>query len=157
MKKFIYLLLALPLFALTACSDDDDLPDVNINVDYTGATMSDGAIYVVQGEPFAITSITATAVRPGKNAAVTNVTYGLDGWVVGTSVNSPFPAEFDTSTLEVGKHILSLSMIIAEEGCEIATGYFATTMYVVASSDELPTPSESETQGSFSGHASIQE
>ncbi len=157
MKKFIYLLLALPLLALTACSDDDDLPDVNLTTEYTGATSVDGVLYVVQGEPFVINSVTATPVREGKKAAVLNVTYGLDGWVVGSSVVAPFTVEFDTSVLELGKHILSLSMNIAEEGCEPAIGYYATTMQVVASADDIPTSSETETQGTFTGHASTQE
>ena len=39
MKRFLYILLVLPLLDLAAsCSDDDkDLPKVSISVDYSGA------------------------------------------------------------------------------------------------------------------------
>ena len=50
MKKILYaLLLALP-FALSSCSNDDELPEVNISVDYSGATEVDGVYYVIEGE-----------------------------------------------------------------------------------------------------------
>lgn len=157
--KLIRLLLAaaLPLLALTSCHDDDDLPDVTLNVDYTGATAADGAIYVVQGEPFAINSVSVTPVREGKTASVFNVTYGLDGWVLGVAVQAPYALEFDTSVMQVGKHILSMSMDIAETGCTLATGYYATTLYVVASADDIPSDDTATPQGHFDAKPSMQE
>ena len=51
MKKLLYLLIALPLLAITACShDDDDYPDVKIGFSYTGGTEVDGTLYAVQGD-----------------------------------------------------------------------------------------------------------
>ena len=61
MKKFIYLaiaLIALP-FALTSCSDDDDLPNVDYTIEIAGGVMdqTDNQIYVVQGDTLTIESL----------------------------------------------------------------------------------------------------
>lgn len=152
MKKLMFMLLALPFVALTSCDDDgSDLPDVSLEVEYTGATKADGTLYVVQGEPFAVSSVTAVPQREGAKAAIMSVTYGLDGWVVGATAASPFAIEFDTAEIQTGKHILSMTMGIAEEGCEPATGYYATTIMVVASAEEIPQPGSTEVQGRFDG------
>ena len=48
MKKIIHLLMAaLPLLGMTACSDDKDLPAVDINIEYAGAKKIDGTIYAL--------------------------------------------------------------------------------------------------------------
>lgn len=51
MKKLALLFPALFALALgfVSCSDDDDLPLVDVNTTYTGATMVDGTLYVVCG------------------------------------------------------------------------------------------------------------
>ncbi|MBD5330935.1 MAG: hypothetical protein HDS00_03420 [Bacteroides sp.] len=154
MRILAAIFLPLAMFLLPSCSDENDLPDVDIDVTYTGATTVDGTLYVDQTQPFAISSVVATAVREGHKAGVTNVAYGLDGWVLGVSSNPPFAIEFDTSTLQTGRHLLTLTMTIAEEGCELATAYYATTIQVVASPEEIP--STDDTQGTFHAHPTIQ-
>ncbi|WP_302986877.1 hypothetical protein [uncultured Muribaculum sp.] len=62
MKKLFYLLFALPLL-LISCDDDNKLPDIQMNVEISGATKSDGVLYIVQGE------------TTGQTQA-----YGLRGW-----------------------------------------------------------------------------
>lgn len=147
MKKLALLLLPALMFAFTSCSDDDDLPQVSIDTTYTGATMVDGTLYVVQDQEFAITSVVATPLRDGKKAGITAVDYLLDGWNIGYTAVSPFAITFDAGTFTLGKHLLSMSMIIAEEGCSLATGYYATDMVVVATADEIPTPDADTEQG----------
>ncbi len=148
----IFLPLAMLLFA--SCSDEKDLPNVDIDVTYTGATTVDGTLYADQTQPFAISSVTATPLREGAKAGIVNVAYGLDGWVLGVSSNPPFEIEFDTSTLQTGRHLLTLTMTVAEEGCEIATAYYATTIQVVATPDDIP--STAEAQGAIHAHPTIQ-
>lgn len=147
MKKLALLLLPALMFAFTSCSDDDDLPQVSIDTTYTGATMVDGTLYVVQDQEFAITSVVATPLREGKKAGITAVDYLLDGWNIGYTAVSPFAITFEAGTFTLGKHLLSMSMIIAEEGCSLATGYYATDMVVVATADEIPTPDPDTEQG----------
>lgn len=140
MKKILYMLIAaLPFLGMSACSDDDkDLPDVDINIEYTGAKKADGKLYAVAGQKFEITSVSCTALRQGKKAAITAVTYGMDGWVLGATNLSPFSIAIDTSELAPGKHVMSMSMIIAEVDCELATGYLAFDLVIVPTEADLP-------------------
>lgn len=138
-----------------SCSDDDDLPMVDVNTTYTGATMVDGTLYVVQDQAFEITSVVATPVREGAKVGISSVEYGLDGWVVGVTNVSPFGVTFDAGTFAVGKHLLSMRMGILEEGCSPAVGYYATDFVVVESADEIPTPSEETPQGTINTRPSI--
>ena len=109
MKKFLYLLLAVPFLALmAACSDDDkDLPDVKISIDYSGATDQDGILYIAQGETLTINSITATPANGGGKAMLGNTVYSIDGVPVYSIGVSPYGGNLDTSSLEVGTHQLS--------------------------------------------------
>ncbi|MDE5734987.1 MAG: hypothetical protein K2H83_07600, partial [Duncaniella sp.] len=105
MKRFLYILLVLPLLALAAsCSDDDkDLPKVSISVDYSGAVEEDGVLVLTQGQPFTIDALKVTPLD-GKKATLGNTTYYMDGepfYVIGVS---PFGCEIDTNTLPVGNH-----------------------------------------------------
>lgn len=163
MKKILYMLMAaLPFLGMSACSDDDkDLPDVDINIEYAGAKKINGTIYAVAGQNFEIQSVSCTALRQGKKAAITAVTYGMDGWVLGATNLSPFSITIDTSDLTPGKHVMSMSMIIAEVDCEIATGYLAFDLVVVPTEADLPetTPDEDTSKGAgqFTSHPDIQE
>lgn len=47
MKKFLYLLLLLPLGFLASCDDGNDVPDVDINVTFDNVVKEDGILYVV--------------------------------------------------------------------------------------------------------------
>ena len=146
MRKLFNLILALPFLALCSCVNDDDIPDVNIHVEYEGAQEIDGVYYVVQGEPFAITQITALPAREGKNAGILSVSYFYDEFFIGRNIEAPFGEEFDTNDMIPGPHILGLEMPIIEEGCTPATGYINMNLMVVQSEDDLPsgvTPSNS--------------
>lgn len=154
MRILAALFLPLAMFLLPSCSDEKDLPNVDIDVTYSGATTVEGTLYADQTQPMAISSITATPLREGAKAGIVNVTYGLDGWVLGVSSNPPFDIEFDTSVLQTGRHLLTLTMTVAEEGCELATAYYATTLQIVATHDDIP--SAAEAQGTLHAHPTIQ-
>jgi hypothetical protein len=157
MKKLALLFPALVALALgfVSCSDDDDLPLVDVNTTYTGATMVDGTLYVVQDQEFSITAVEAVALRDNAKAGLTSVEYGLDGWVIGVTNISPFGVSFEPGTFAVGKHILSMRMGIVEEGCSPAVGYYATDFVVVATTEEIPAPEAGTEQGLIKTHPSI--
>ena len=72
MNKILSMMLfALPLLALTACHDEDDLPDVDFNFTIENATRADGYLYIVQGETMEITSIEVVNKDSGKPAIIT--------------------------------------------------------------------------------------
>ena len=72
MKRFLYLLLALPLlgFIATSCSDDDDLPDVTLSMDYSGATLTDGVFTVEQGDTLKINALKVIPAEGTKPATL---------------------------------------------------------------------------------------
>ena len=148
MKKISFILMAaigLLGFGTTACHDDDDVPNVSISAEYTGATSVDGVLYVVQSDTFGIQSLTATAVNPDHNAGFSAVTYGLDGWVAAITDVKPYAVTFEAGSLALGKHILSITMGILEEDCEPVQGYYATEFIVVADESGIPGSPDPET------------
>ncbi|MDE5838957.1 MAG: hypothetical protein K2H39_07875 [Paramuribaculum sp.] len=158
MKKVLLLMSAVLAFVFSSCSDESDLPLVEIDTACSGAVMVDGTLYVVQDSTFEITAITAEPIREGKKAAVTSVVYSLDGWIIGSTDVAPFGVTFEPGTFSVGKHLLGMQMVIAEEGCSPAVGYYANDLVVVSSVDEIPAATTPSGRGaSFKVHPSIQE
>ncbi|MCH5318238.1 MAG: hypothetical protein J1E38_00845 [Paramuribaculum sp.] len=146
MKKLLYLFIALPFFALTACSSDDELPDVTLNIEYEGAQKVDGVYYVTQGTPFEITQLTVTPNREGAKAGISNVVYALDGMPYGWTNEAPFSQEFATENLAPGEHVIEVSMNVLEVGCSPAQAYMTINLMVVENNDETPsTGTESQT------------
>lgn len=141
-NKFSFLALVAALFMmlpLTACHDDDDLPQVDFNLTISGATYSDGTIYVVQGETLEIESISVTNLEQGKAAAITAATYYWDGYCLGTTIMPPFGFEILTNEeTPVGRHSLEITSPLIAEGKSIATSVLVYSVQVVASEDDLP-------------------
>lgn len=151
MKKLMYLLLAVPMFFFASCSDDkDDLPQVDMSIDYSGAVSVNGELYAVQGDTIYFNSISVTPVREGKKAAIVSVSYYWDGWLMGVVPQPPFSASIAVTGNKVGKHLLSLQMPLVEDGCEAATAYTSYTVNVVASKDEIPNVGDNSNDGSSS-------
>ncbi len=146
MKKFLLALMALPLMmSLASCHDDDELPDVNINVTYKNAVVVDHQVYVVQGQEFGIESIVTTAAQEGKNATNGAVSYWLNGIPVGTTDVQPFAITLAPEwTQETGSFYIEFVMPVYEEGCALATAYARVKVNVVASADDIPSPSDGE-------------
>lgn len=60
MKKLFYLMmLALPMI-FVACDDDDNLPRVDITVDFDNVANVDGVLYIVKGDSLIVNSINVT-------------------------------------------------------------------------------------------------
>lgn len=140
MKRLIYLLVcALPLIGFTACNDDDDLPDVDFIVDLSGATYSNGTIYVVAGETFAIDGIKVVNNQQGKNALITYAEYFWDYQRLGVNATEPFGFEITvTDETPVGEHLLEIFAPVYAVDCTPAFSVQSYPVEVVASADDLP-------------------
>lgn len=153
MKKLFYsiLLAVLPVMAmsLVSCNDDNDLPDVNIALDVENATMVNGTIYVVQGDTLNVTGIRVTNNEAGKGAAVTNVKYYIDGYFIGESIFSPFPAyNITDADTPVGKYDLGVSCTVLAADKSIAAAALNYPFQVVESAEDIPTDGTPSTTAS---------
>ncbi len=139
MKKFLYLLFALPVFGLlAACDDDDRMPHVSVKVDYEGAVDVDGTLYVVQGEPFSITAVTVTPDQGTGNAIVGPISYAWDYTYAGTAEVAPYGVTFDTSSMYPGNHLLQLTGTVAQVDKSLMTLNLAFRVKIVPSADDIP-------------------
>ncbi len=143
MKKFIYLaiaLIALP-FALTSCSDDDDLPNVDYTIAISGGVMdqTDNVIYVVQGDTLNIESLGVKNLDSNKVAAITGADYYWDYTWLGASTLPPYGFSIAvTDATPVGKHLLQIKTGVVAVDKEPAIGIVAYEVNVVADAADLP-------------------
>ncbi|MBO5455869.1 MAG: hypothetical protein J6A20_05075 [Muribaculaceae bacterium] len=133
MKRFLYLLLALPLlgFIATSCSDDDDLPDVTLSMDYSGATLTDGVFTVEQGDTLKINALKVIPAEGTKPATLGPVSYFIDGFYQFTSYEVPFSCYIPTENLKVGKYLLQAKATILQIDKTMAFGVFSYPINVV--------------------------
>lgn len=141
MKKFLYLLFALPLLVFSACHDDDDVPNVDLDIQLSGVTVKDNVIYVVQGEPITIESVSLVN-NTDKKGTLGVVSYYWDYMRVGSQVISPYTATFETTNEPVGNHLLALDCGIYVEDYPVCFGVAQFKVKIVSSADELPTDGE---------------
>ena len=140
MKKLLYILLLLPLAFLGSCNDDDDTPNVNIEITLGNAVRDNNVVYIVKDTPFEIKSIVAQGI--GSKALITNVSYYWDYLRVGWNPIAPFNRTFDTSYATVGTHILSITCEVAQEGKSLGVAAASFNVKVVDSVEELPEGTE---------------
>lgn len=140
MKKLILSLLLLPMLAsFSSCSDDSkDLPEVDFEVTISGGVQNadDNKIYVTQGTPLVVESITAVP-RNGKRTTLGLTTYYFDGIPQFQTVTVPFGAEFATSDLEPGEYAFQIRTSVYQID---KTAAFALLSYdlVVEPADDEP-------------------
>lgn len=148
MKKYLFFLLALLPMALafSACSDDNDLPDVDFDITFSGAQNVDGVLYVVQGQPFEVTGIKVTNREEGKGAGISAADYYWDYVYVGTSIQPPYGFEFELSeSTPLGRHQLDIECPVFAVDKTLAQAYCSFSVQVVASADDIPAESQPET------------
>ena len=146
MKRFIYLLLMLPLLGLvSACHDDKDLPDVSLSLDYSGGTQQDGAIYVVQGDTLTINALRAIPAEGTKAATLTNVVYFWDGMPQTPPIDPNQPIQFNTAEMEVGNHTLGANATVLQVDKEIGFAVTQFPVVIVASDSDQPGEGDSGT------------
>ncbi len=149
MKKFYYLLLALPLMLFASCHDDDnDIPDVDLSVQFENATLANDTLYVVQGDTVLIADIQLIN-NTGKKGAVGNVNIYWDRFYV-TPVFLPF--SFETANQPVGRHLLGVEASVFVVDYPVCFGYMEYPVKIVKDESQIPTGTPDPTIG---GHASI--
>lgn len=139
MKKLFYLLAVLPMLILASCSDDDKLPDVDLNVTFQDCSVdqNDNTIYVVKGESFQIASI-QLVVNEDKKGELGVVNYYLDGYRIGSSVVAPYSATISTENMNTGSYLLNIEAGIYVVDYPVCVGVTGYTVKVVETADEIP-------------------
>ena len=132
MKKLLYLLLLLPLGFLASCSDDDDLPAVEVTVNIDNAV------------PLTVQSINVESLN-GKATGISGVNYVLDHVGLGYNIVSPFGAQINPAYLPVGNHLFTLSFDVLQVDKSIAYAQLSTIVTVVESAEDLPDGATPET------------
>ncbi|MBD5186224.1 MAG: hypothetical protein HDS92_06420 [Bacteroidales bacterium] len=139
MKRFYYFLLALlPVIALSSCSSEDDLPDVEMSVTYSGATDIDNVLYVVQGNVLSIDALTVTPVDASKKATIGATAYYWNYQYVGTTIREPFGMSFDTATMPVGDYVLQINSTVYQVDKSVGQAYFTYLVKIVANESDVP-------------------
>lgn len=142
MKKLIYLLLALPLaFLATSCSDDDNLPDVNVTFTFDNAAVKDGVVYVNEADTLLITNIETKAVNSDKAATIANVRYFWNYIPAPGLTWSNLPIEIPMAKMplvENGYNVLGMDATILEVDKSIAYSYFRIPIAAVAEGESFP-------------------
>lgn len=112
MKKILLpLVIAMSFMAITACSDDNDLPKVNISFNVSNAEDIDGTLYIEKGDTLRVNSITVEDLN-GKGAIIGTVTYYWDYAPLSTVALPPFSIAIPTKNQPVGTHILQAEMSV---------------------------------------------
>ncbi len=140
MKKFYFLLLALPFLTLFSACDDDDksIPEVSLSIEYSGGTLNDGTLYVVKGEPLKIDALIVKPAPGTGKAALGHTTYIWDGIPFYTTGVAPFSVEIDTSDMAEGDHTLTINSQIFQEGKSLGWGIFQYKVVIVAAPEDQP-------------------
>lgn len=139
MKKIFSLLLAVPMLAMLASCDDDnsnDLPDVSVSIEYSGATMEDGVLTIPQGQTLTIDALKVTPAEGTPEAALGNVVYYLDGFPIFATGIAPHGCSISTENLSEGTHTLSVHAQVLQVDRPMGYGLFRYTMQVVAPSED---------------------
>lgn len=142
MKKIFSLLLAVPMLAMLASCDDDnanDLPDVSVSIEYSGASMEDGVLTIEQGQTLTIDALKVTPAEGTKEAVLGNVVYYLDGFPIFATGIAPHGCSISTENLSEGEHTLSVHAQIFQLDRPMGYGLFRYTMNVVAPSGDSGT------------------
>lgn len=142
MKKLFYLLLALP-FALmvSSCTNDNDLPNVDVTIAFDNAAVKEGTVYAVEETGLQITGITTKAVDSNKQSALVNVDYFWNRIPAPGLTFGSYPLELNLAEMplvEKGANSLDLYGKLLEEDKSIANFTVSIPIVVVESEEDLP-------------------
>ncbi len=139
MKNFILSLMLMPLLAgISSCSDDSkDLPEVDFEVAINGGTQDadDNKIYITQGTPLVVESITAIP-RNGKRTSLGLTTYYLNGIPQFQTITVPFGAEFETATLKPGEYAFQIKTSVYQIDKSAAMALLSYVLVIEPADDE---------------------
>ena len=139
MKKLFYLfMLLLPLGFITSCSNDDDLPDVNVTATFDNVVDDAGVLYVVKGDTLKLESLTVKS-NDGKNAIITSVNYSFYNIPPFAVLFAPYSVNFLTDDLASGYvYPLNAAFVIAQEDKSLANATLQYSIAVVDDASALP-------------------
>lgn len=128
------------LAMFTACDDDDDknIPDVSLSIQYSGGTLEDNTLYVVEGDVLTIDALNVTPAPGTGKAVLGNTTYFMDGVPFYVTGVAPYSVSIDTSDLAVGPHTLGVHAQIFQIDKSIGWGIFTYKLQIVESTDDQP-------------------
>lgn len=139
MKKINLLLTLMLVSLLAACSDDNDIPDVNLYADFEGVTYDGqtGITYAVKGEDFKVTSVNVESLN-GEKAALGPVTFYWDGVPFAETIVEPFSVVVPTTALPVGDHTLTIKATVLQEGKSVGVGWVAYKFRIIREAQPDP-------------------
>lgn len=142
MKKLFCLLLALPLMFLASCNDDDKVPQFDVKVVFgEGVTVDNNVITVEQGQPVTIESVSPEN-SDAKEIAFGAVTYQLDYGTGLTVTVQPYAMSFETATLPVGRHRLTMTFPVYAVGYSVVRSVVSYELNVTAPTENPDAPTE---------------
>lgn len=147
MKKLLFLIAAvvLPFIGLTSCSDDNELPNVDVRVKINGATRIDDTLYVVRGDLLEIEGIYIIDNNK-KGAMIADATYYWDLLRVGYTDRPDFGMKINTEELLLDKHNLQITMTILVVDYPVCFGTVVYRVVLVDSADDIPTEENGEVE-----------
>lgn len=139
MKKFLYtlLLLAAPVL-MASCSNDDELPQVDMSIDYSGATETEGVLYIVSGDKLSIDAINVTPLKGYGKATIGATAYYWNYQYIGTSIEEPFGIAIDTEDMPVGDYVLQINSTVYQVDRSVGMAYFTIPVKIVDQPDDVP-------------------
>ncbi len=142
MKKLLYLLLVLPFaMMITSCSNDNDLPNVDVTISFDNAAVKDGTVYVVTDPIPQITGITTKAVGSDKATALVNIDY-LWNYIPAPGLTfGSYPLDINVAEwplVNKGTNRLNLNGKLLEVDKSIANFSLEIPFVVVDSEENLP-------------------
>ena len=142
MKKLLYLLLVLPFaMMISSCSNDDDLPNVDVKIEFDNAAVKDGNVYVVTDPIPQITGITTKAVGSDKATALVNIDYFWNYIPAPGLTFGSYPLDINVAEwplVEKGANALDLNGKLLEVDKSIANFTVTIPVIVVDSEEDLP-------------------
>ncbi len=121
---------------ISSCSDDKDLPNVDITISFDNAVVDDGIVYAVQDDAFSITGITTKSVDSSNQSAIANVRYFWNGLPAPGLTFGQYPLEINVD--EAGNNILGLDATLLETDKSLSYCSLRVPIKVVESADDLP-------------------
>ena len=139
MKKIFNLFLALPLLFAASCSDDNDIPQVSINLETSGywKVDNDSRLYLVEGETLYVDGLYVKSLE-GKEALISQATYYLNGFGYADPLLAPYKIKIPSEVLREGNNILMAAMTLAVVDYPVSVAEARWDIVLVSSEEELP-------------------
>jgi hypothetical protein len=112
MKRLLFLICTVPLLVMMACSDDDNLPQFDVEIVFSDdVQVNDNVITIPQGDVLSIESVKPVN-STAKEITFGTVTYQIDGGAGLSTLLQPYSISFNTSGMSVGRHLLRIFITV---------------------------------------------